>query len=165
MDIRADHYYQASLERMRQARLAYADAQQRSYALAIYLGGLAVECMLRAFRWRKDPVFEGRHFLPKLFADSGLLLLNEDRMQTRGVSIEMIARQSLEFKSAMNTVVAVWHNNLRYASETRVRAHLVQIGRRLSARGDMMKANALDVIQAAQKIVDRGTALWTLRKK
>ncbi len=39
----------------------------------MYCGGLAVECILRAFRWRKDPSFEGRHDLEELFEASGLL--------------------------------------------------------------------------------------------
>jgi hypothetical protein len=50
MDFRAEDYYRAGLERMRQARTVYHEGE--SFALAMYSGGLAVECMLRAFRWK-----------------------------------------------------------------------------------------------------------------
>ena len=49
MQFRAEQYYRVSLERMRQARKIYDDAS--GYALAMYCGGLAVESLLRAFRW------------------------------------------------------------------------------------------------------------------
>lgn len=68
-------YYRASVERMRQARSIHVSGE--SYSLAMYCGGLAVECMLRAFRWSKDRSFEGRHDLEDLLKASDLLGLNE----------------------------------------------------------------------------------------
>jgi hypothetical protein len=58
MDFKAEDYYRAGVERIQQARRIYSDGQ--NYALAMYCSGLAVECLLRAFRWTKDPSFEGR---------------------------------------------------------------------------------------------------------
>jgi hypothetical protein len=52
MQFRAEQYFQASLERMEQALRIYRDG--KSFALAMYCGGLAVECLLRAFRWTED---------------------------------------------------------------------------------------------------------------
>ncbi|MGH7192990.1 MAG: hypothetical protein ACREJM_05565 [Candidatus Saccharimonadales bacterium] len=57
------------MERMTQARRIYRD--QAAYALAMYCGGLAVESMLRAFRWAEDPSFEGRHDLSELLKQAG----------------------------------------------------------------------------------------------
>ena len=49
MQFRAQEYSEAALERMRQALSIHADSE--SAAFAMYRGGLAVECVLRAFRW------------------------------------------------------------------------------------------------------------------
>jgi HEPN domain-containing protein len=48
MQFNAQEYYQVGLERMVQARRLYGD--EGNYALAMYCSGLAVECLLRAFR-------------------------------------------------------------------------------------------------------------------
>src|SRR5262245_18567646 len=71
MQFTGEEYYQAAIERMRQARELH--GSRESYALAMYCSGLAVECILRAYRWRIEPSFEGRHDLDDLFKASGLL--------------------------------------------------------------------------------------------
>ena len=86
MDFDAEHYYQAAEERIRQARQNY--DQGKSYALAMYCGGLAVECLLRAFRWLEDRSFEGRHEMGKLLKESHFLTLHETQMRDKGVSDE-----------------------------------------------------------------------------
>ena len=53
MQFTAEQYYRAGVERMKQARRIYHDGT--AYSLAIYCGGLAVESLLRAFRWTKTP--------------------------------------------------------------------------------------------------------------
>lgn len=72
MQFRDRDYYRASLDRMRQAQALsmHGDA----YALSMYCSGLAVECLLRAFRWREDNSFEGRHDLTDLLKASGMVL-------------------------------------------------------------------------------------------
>ena len=52
--------------------------QKESFALSMYTAGLAVECLLRAFRWKKDKSFEGRHDLEDLLKASGLLRIGEE---------------------------------------------------------------------------------------
>lgn len=159
-----DHaYFRASTERMRQARKIHGSGE--SYSLAMYCGGLAVECMLRAFRWRKDRSFEGRHDLEDLLKASDLLGLNERHMRDRGIAEEEILAYSLELRAAMNDVVILWHNNLRFASEASLKAFLRRIERLHGIKGDPLKKNALDLLNAAQTVVDRGVALWTSRKK
>jgi hypothetical protein len=64
MQFTGKEYYRAAMERMRQAHRLFKASD--SYALAMYCGGLAVECILRAFRWDKDRSFEGRHDLQEL---------------------------------------------------------------------------------------------------
>jgi hypothetical protein len=42
---------------------------------------------------------------------------------------------------------------------------LNKIGRLRGVKGDPLKKNALDLLNAAQVVVDRGVALWTSKKK
>lgn len=163
MQFRGEEYFRAGTERMRQARTLHQAGG--SYALAMYCGGLAVECVLRAFRWKKDKSFEGRHDLQDLLKASALLRLNEEHMREKGISDEEILDYALDLRAAMNEVVALWHNNLRYASEASLRAFLHRIERLQGIKGDALKKNSLDLLQAAQTVVDRGVALWTSRKK
>ena len=159
MQFRAEQYFQASLERMRQAREVYSGGE--SYALVVYLGGLAVESMLRAFRWTKDTSFEGRHDLLELLASSGLLEIDSDQMQRKGLSEDAIRQSYKTLKVAMNEIASLWHNNLRFASEATLKAHLINLRRVKGIKGDPLKKNALDLIEAARTVVDRGITLWT----
>jgi HEPN domain-containing protein len=158
MDFRDKDYFHVAAERMRQSRILYNEGQ--SYALAMYSAGLAVECMLRAYRWRKESSFEGRHAILKLLKDSGLLTVSDQAMRRKGYNEIDVTRVSAELRAAVNDVAILWTNNLRFASEARLRAFLVSIDRHLGKKGDPCKANALDLVNAAQKIIDRGTLLW-----
>lgn len=162
MKLNAEHYYVAATERMQEARRIY-DAG-KSYALAMYCGGVAVECILRAFRWLRDDTFDGHHQLEVLLKASGFLGLSAHRQQSRRVSDERIEELHLKLRAAVSEVAVLWHNNLRYASEARLRAHLRQLGRVRGALGNPLKKNAKELLEAAQTIVDQGVALWTFGK-
>jgi hypothetical protein len=163
MQFRDHEYYVASLERMRQAHFIY--AQGEAYALAIYCGGLAVECMLRAFRWKVDKNFEGRHDLKELLKASAVLGVDEERMRRRDIDDERIRKSSMEFKAAMNEIVVLWHNSLRFASETRLKAHLRKTNKLQGIKGDPLKKNAANLINAAQLVINRGMVTWNSRKE
>src|SRR4051812_45327564 len=124
MQFEAKEYYQASLERMKEARTIYSTG--KSYALAMYCGGLAVECLLRAFRWKKDRSFEGRHDLGELFKASGFLKIDDEYLRDRGASEVAIRKSGATLHAALNLVASLWHNNLRFASEARLKKHLHQ---------------------------------------
>ncbi len=163
MQFRAEQYYQASLERMTQAKKIYSDGT--AFALAMYCGGLAVESLLRAFRWTHDRTFEGRHDLSELLRASRLLKFDDEYMHRRGESDEQISAARQRFRGAMNEVIALWHNNLRFASEASLVAYLKQIDRLHGVKGDPLKKNALDLVEAAQTVVNRGTLIWTSEQK
>jgi len=159
MQFRAEQYYRVSLERMEQTIKIYQDGT--AFALAMYCGGLAVESLLRAFRWTKDTTFEGRHDLFDLFRASRLLKIDESYMRQRGASDAKIEESGLRLRGAMNEVIALWHNNLRFASEASLTAFLKRIRRLQGVKGDPRKANALALIESAQTVVTRGILLWT----
>ena len=163
MQFRAEQYYRASLERMDQAWKIYHYGM--AYALAMYCGGLAVECLLRAFRWTQDPSFEGRHDLSELLKSSRLLRFDEEYLRQRGASDQRILDFALEIKGSMNEVITLWHNNLRFASEERLKTFLIGIQRHKGVKGDPLKKNALDLLEAAQTVINRGTILWKSEKR
>src|SRR5260370_42099980 len=69
MDFSPEHYFQTATQRMRQAQYLYQEGS--SFALAIYVGGVAVECLLRAFKGLRNPTFDEKHDLLRLFAAKG----------------------------------------------------------------------------------------------
>jgi acyl-coenzyme A thioesterase PaaI-like protein len=159
MQFRAEQYYRVSAERMAQTIKIYQDGA--AFALAMYCGGLAVESLLRAFRWTKDSNFEGRHDLSELLKGSGLLQLDEEWMRRSGASDAKITESGRNLRAAMNEVIALWHNNLRFASEASLKAFLRRIDRLQGVKGDPLKANARVLIESVQTVLYRGTSLWT----
>jgi HEPN domain-containing protein len=159
MQFRAEEYYRAALERMRQAHELYKDGE--AFALCMYCAGLAVECLLRAFRWKEDRTFEGRHDLEILLQGSRLLQIDDESRRRRGRSEEAIEVSGRELRANMNEVIVLWHNNLRFASEARLRAFLKGIDRVQGIKGDARKKNARDLLNAAQAVINRGMVLWT----
>ena len=127
--------------------------------------GLAVESLLRAFRWTEDPNFEGRHNLRNLLKASGLLRIGDDYLRRKGVSEAAVQDAGIEFRAAIQEVIILWNNNLRFASEARLRTFLNDIGRLQGIRGDPLKKNALDMLNAAQAVIDRGETLWTSKTR
>ena len=122
MKFRAEQYYRVSVERMGQARKIYSHGN--SFALSMYCAGLAVESLLRAFRWTEDTSFEGRHDLSDLLKASRLLKIDDEYMRRRGASEEAIRQSGLKMRGAMNQIFILWHNNMRFASESSALAFL-----------------------------------------
>jgi hypothetical protein len=60
---RAVIYRNAAIEHVTVARELYANGR---WVLANYVAGLAVECMLRAYRHMMDPSFDSRHDMERL---------------------------------------------------------------------------------------------------
>lgn len=141
---------------MHQAQILY--RQQDCYALAMYAAGLAVECLLRAFKGQKE--FDERHDLRKLFQASGLLRLS-DRAPV-GISAERLREYEKELKTAVSTIFLLWSNDYRFASEDRLRSHLKKEEMfRQGIRGDILKALAVKLLNACQIVIARGSQLWS----
>ena len=158
-------YYQAATERIQQAVTIHDTGN--SYALSMYCSGLAVECLLRAFRWKKDKSFEGRHDLKELLKASGIIQIDEELLKRKRNSEEKIAKAGSRLPASLNLVVVLWHNNLRFASEERLETFLKNknIDRLKGIKGDALKKNSSDLLSAAQAIINRGIVLWTSKTK
>ena len=158
MKFEAHEYFLVSTERMRQARRVH--EQGGAYALAMYSSGLAVECMLRAFRWEKDKSFEGRHDLKDLLKASDFLKIDDEYSLSKRARIEDREGTGLNARTAMIEIQSLWHNNLRFASEASLLAYLRRIGRVGGIKGDPLKKNSTDLLEAAEMVVERGRILW-----
>ncbi len=143
----ADEYLFAALARIRAAEQLHALAM---YASAIYLAGVAVECILRAYRVRADPEFDARHDLPELLKASGLR--DYAPKKRRG-----------EVAAALGEVWSRWRNDYRYASDDRVLRDLREKGLTLGIKGDpqsQLKENSRRVFERAHKLVGLGVSRW-----
>lgn len=162
MQFTAEHYYRAACERIVEAGVLY---DKQRHGLSMYVAGLSVECLLRAFRFRKDPVFDSRHDLRILFRESGILRLHEHRLEQQGYDLERTLQTMAEFRAAHDTVVRFWRNDGRFAAEAHLRGWLNAIGAYHGVRGDVLKASARRLLTAAQTIVNTGVFVWTSKKK
>lgn len=154
---RPEHYFQVALERMGQANHLYREGS--SFALSMYVAGVAVESMLRAFKGKRDPTFDEKHDLRKLFQASGLL--NPRHPSLPDISEENLREYQREIQAAVKVVYFLWANDYRFSSEDRLRAHLKKSASfRQGIRGDILKASAFRLINACETLIYRGAKLW-----
>lgn len=81
-------------------------------------------------------------------------------MKSKGETEEAIDESARHIRAQLNEVAALWNNNLRFASEKKLKNHLRDIDRLQGIRGDPLKKNSADLLEASQAIVTRGIALW-----
>lgn len=146
-----DDYMQAAEERLRAGQLLYQQCQGH-YVDALYLCGVAVECVLRAFGHELGSDFIGRHDLPQL---AGPAVVERIVGSSR--------EQRLKFTAALGDVWARWKNNYRYVPRARVEAELRKLQLHRGIDGDFVKENARVALEGATLIVNRGKYRWTLK--
>ena len=164
MKFDADQYFRAATERMKQARLLYRQRDSDCYALAMYMAGVAVECLLRAFKNLHTDDLDERHDLQQLFRGSKMLDSNEKFMTDRHLS-DRVLRSAQEIRACMNEICVLWANDYRYASESRLKSELAS--RRLRGmKGDVLKASANRLVNAGERLVEQGAIIWaSLRRR
>ncbi|HJT34187.1 MAG TPA: hypothetical protein VJ783_19225 [Pirellulales bacterium] len=160
MDFPPEHYFQTALQRMRQAQYLYREGA--SFALAIYVGGVAVECLLRAFKGRRDPSLDERHDLLRLFSASGMLRIHRDKLLANRWSEAQVDSHVRSLQAAVNEIYKLWANNYRFASEERLRAHLKEVTGYQKIKGDYLKEQTRRFLTSAQKFIEKGVVLWRL---
>jgi hypothetical protein len=142
--VSAQEYLNASRERLDDARVLH---DNHSYVLAHYAAGVAVECILRAYRHRINPEFDSRHNL--------YLLAKEARFD------EVIPKDKYDYYAALlSEVTQMWFNNIRYYDDDGLRRHLKQFGSRRQIKGDVLKESSRSLFDAAEKVVLIGVARW-----
>ncbi len=144
MQIPPDDYIAGAGERIQAARLLYASGL---YVDALYLAGVATECVLRAFAVDDTPEFDGRHDLSVLLKAATLERFVGEKQR------ETIAGH-------LGTVWARWKNNYRYLGEDRMRSEVKRLRLDRGLRGDVLKENARLSLESALAIVNKGTFQW-----
>ncbi|TAK27090.1 MAG: HEPN domain-containing protein [Myxococcaceae bacterium] len=149
MIINAEHYRAASLERIAAASGEYG---ARRYADCIYLSGLAVEAMLRAYRYRRDPEFDSRHDLASLLKASNF----EDFVPKK---------RRAEVAASLGEVWTRWKNDYRFASSDRLVTAFRSSGLFSGVEGDGLKANAGIILNNGLSLVSVGEARWQMTSR
>jgi hypothetical protein len=149
MGLRSNIYYDAALERIEEARLLHNNGY---YALAMYVSGLAVECLLRAFRLLKDQTFDERHDLLLLWKNTDLADMHSEFYEK-------------EIHTSLLLVALLWQNDYRFRSKAELRAHLKRTGQARGIKGDFLKFNSKKLLDVATQIIRLGGKRWELLKK
>ncbi len=144
MRIEAKDYVEVALERLNEANLLY---EKSRYALALYVAGVAVESLLRAYIVRSDPKFEAAHDLFLLLSASNLRSL-------------VAPAESQQVFTAITALFRRWRNDLRYTSNARLRRLLKKSKLDRGRRGDFLKENCRTAIVAATLTLKIGVAKW-----
>jgi hypothetical protein len=143
----ADTYREAAGELV---SLALDLHEQEQYGPAHYIAGVAVECMLRAYRAKIDPHFVSRHVIESLASESKFYDC------VRGGNVE-------EVSAAITTVKLRWSNDHRYRPARMIEQWLRERGLDGKVQPDeRMKTSSRAIVNAAVLIVETGEKRWTV---
>lgn len=145
----ADTYHVAALEHLQRARELH---ERREYFLAHFLSGLAVECMLRAYRLLIDRKFDSRHDLRELAKTARFYDLIPSERQ-------------IEFGERVILLNERWRSNQRYMSEEQLKKYLSDLHADFDKRGDRFKNNSKAVFEPAFEIVSLGDRKWNSKRR
>ena len=117
------------------------------YVLAHYVAGMAVECLLRAYRFRRDKRFDERHDLRELFRAARFDEAIPEERRTQIVA-------------ALTEVIRRWNNDFRFRSEASLRVYLKvgQLDRGI--RGNVLKESSRRIVNAASTLIELGVNRW-----
>ena len=155
MALGPDDYREGALRRLEDAWRLF-DGQQ--WEGAVYLGGRAAQGMLRSLIAREPGTLELGHSL------------REHLKRVRACAVLSPVEDDDALADAINELVILWRNDLRFTGTRRFRRLLTQAGRikRLRGRaivGEPEKPNARAVLDAAQTVVTKGELAWRRLKK
>jgi len=148
MRIEAEDYLEAARFRIADSHHLYLGER---YSFALYAAGLAIESMVRAYRVLETSTFDERHDLK--------LSLEESK-------IKRFLRPS-EFAEITGLILFVfrrWKNDLRFASDNRLRRRLKKLQLDRGIRGDFLKQNCRMSLEAATRIVKIGVTRWPIHR-
>jgi len=149
MKISSEHYFKASQDRIKEARKLH---NSGNYVGSIYLSGVSVECMFRAYAAKNMGDFDSRHDLTLLLRASGMLEV---------ISVS----QRRNISAALGNIWSRWKNSYRYASEELIRAELKKLKLDRGIKGDWLKFSSMTVLDSALTVLSMGVKKWKTLKK
>lgn len=117
------------------------------YVLAHYVAGLAVKCVVCAYRLKIATEFDERHDLREL------------ARAARFFDLFPLARAEA-LSTAFGIVVTQWENAHRYRSEDSLRKFLVERKLFRGIKGDLLEGRARIIVNAAFDLVTLGVTRW-----
>jgi hypothetical protein len=144
MSFSAEGYQLAALERLDSAEKLY---DGHDYVMCHYAAGLAVECILRAYRYRRDPEFDSRHDLYLLYRASGVDAVIPDKKR-------------YAVNASLAIVYSLWSNDHRFRSKADLRRFLRRRGLHRGIKGDFVKESARRIRIEADYLVTLWSQLW-----
>ncbi len=138
--------YYASLERIEDARLA---RNEQHWVAAMYLAGLAVECILQALALRDYPRHDARHDLTQWLGRCPTTLQE--------------TLKSTAARADWNRVRTVWYNAMRYVSESGLLGYLRKTGRAHGIKGGreaILRKNVELLVKSASAVHIKGLNTW-----
>jgi hypothetical protein len=99
-------------------------------------------------------------FRSLLFKESAMVDVHPDKLKAKGMSEAEIDHHVKTLRVAVNEVFVLWHNNYRYASEERLLSHLKRMKLYQGVKGDVRKARALQLLNAARLFITKGVLQW-----
>ena len=145
----AETYYRAALERIKDAYLLHTEGH---YTFAMYASGLAVECLLRAFRLLQDTSFDERHDLWQLWKKTELANVR------LGLTYQRIY-------ALMNAVHGLWRNSFRFVSISELHSQLRKSHSQHGMKNKIVKHDSKRLFDAAQELLQIGEHQWERLKK
>jgi hypothetical protein len=130
--------------------------------------GRAVECILRAYFFRRNGLeakLEAGHDLVRLFKASGFEAIALETRRRRGDTESEIDRFRQELSADINSLAQRWSNDLRYTSESRLGAELRRKHLHRGVKGDYVRFNAQQLVEAARRLVARGVERWSRSRR
>lgn len=173
MDFEPKDYYEAAQERLSQAELLFdlppecrGNFSGGVYALAVYLAGVAVESMLRAYRLKVDKRFDSRHDLDKWFVASELDKRLEDCLHRQQKSPQEVDRRVTELQAAVGEVANVWRNDHRFASEKLVardfwKRKIIPSKGGKGEKPQVLRPRVKRLLKNARVVINAGVEAWT----
>ncbi len=134
----AEEYRRASHEKFNAASHA---AQGGHYVVAHYLAGVAVECMLRAFRFQIDRNWDAGHDLTKLLKGSGVLG-------------KVSGSRGGRLQEAFNSLAIRWSVSHRYAPTDRLEKYLFRAKLEIGPKETRLRRDTQTMLQCAQIIIE-----------
>jgi hypothetical protein len=139
-----DDYFDAAREHVSSLSGLYNEGH---YALAIYVAGLAVESLFRAFRAKRKLPFRSDHPLKPLAEEAGFPALVPDRDRVR-------------FDAALSDLIVSWRNAHRFRSNSAMRRFLNRLSLDRGIKGDFVKEWARRITSASIELVTLGEKRW-----
>ncbi|HTU90755.1 MAG TPA: hypothetical protein VMF69_11820 [Gemmataceae bacterium] len=173
MDFEPRDYYEVAQERLSQAELLFDLPSERRgnfqgdpYALVVYLSGVAVESMLRAYRLKVDRRFDSRHDLARWFVASKLDNRLEEHLNRQQKAPQEIDSRIMELRSAVGEVSDVWRNDHRFASEKLIARDFWErkIIPRKGSKGrkpQVLRSMVRMLLKNARVVINAGVEAWT----